>query len=175
MKKLFSIVILSAYLFLLGGYIVTWQLLMHGNRTYIAQQVRNGNLSRKIISINLSKKTAGNIIDGDEFDWQNKRYDIDKIIDHGDHITVYAVNDEKEEILVSALNNFEYFGEKHPSDSNGPSNLLNDFFKEYNAENRLLIQSASFFYLSPAQNPFYCHHVLAGYTDILAPPPKAEI
>jgi hypothetical protein len=169
MQKVVSIATLTVFSFLLCGYIVTYELMLEQNRGKM-QTILKKEPTRGITTIILTINEVKSLVDENEISWQNKRYDILKSEYHGDHITLYVINDDREEMLISALDELENISHKCPFQSKRAINLLDDFFKEYTATPFINLHSS--FSSSVDQSPGLKPTLLKGYSQLMGKPPK---
>jgi hypothetical protein len=145
MKKLFAIFFLFVFLFNTMGYFIVFE----AERYSIKKEIRNNILLGQtdervsVITINndqLNKRTSEFELKGDEFMYKGHQYDIiRKESSNNNTTTFYALNDSKEEQLLSSLDNHiqtitDVSKKKHPNDSKNLvkklSNLYFYFFRE---------------------------------------------
>jgi hypothetical protein len=101
-----------------------------------------------------------------EIEWQGKRFDIQTIEYHTNHVVLHGLFDKVEDNLIASIQN------KGTHSKNPISNLTIHFFSFFFFEkiNPVHIKPIQFVVLKHASN--YLNHYLFNYSRHLSPPPK---
>ncbi|MCW3070656.1 MAG: hypothetical protein JWO44_546 [Bacteroidetes bacterium] len=108
MKKVFAIFFLFIFLFNTVGYLLVYHAEQYAIKQEMKINIRLGVFDERVSAITIDNallSSAGSEFElkGDEFIYKGKQYDILSKKTEGNKTTFYAVNDTKEEHLLSSL------------------------------------------------------------------------
>jgi hypothetical protein len=171
MQKLLSIAILTVFSFLLCGYLVSYELMIHANRNEIWESIEKNQVKTGIQTIHITADEAKSLVDGREISWKGNRFDIIDLVESNNDVTLHVINDTMEENLIAGFNEMENIGQNSPKQSNRAFSLLNDFFKEYTSNCSLKLQPSHRIIFS-ITSPKMANATSDGFQNHPAQPPK---
>jgi len=122
MRRLLSILLVSAFLFNGFGYYLTYRIIEKGYKKHFRQHIKFNSTTEntEVLVISdteiQSKNSPFKWMEEDEFRYHGKMYDIIKSEKQGNNNIFYCVNDKNEELLLSRFENYL----KHHEDTNTP-------------------------------------------------------
>ncbi len=174
MKKVISIVIILLIGYGFVGYYVHLNVLLytHKQKVYLDVDLKESE-EVELITITKQQLAQGTgefqLLDEKEFSYKGHLYDIVKILEHADYVGFYAIKDEKEQKLLTELDN-NYNGDTTKSQDSKNLSFAKFFLKDYFFLSYLSINSQA-----PSTLFQFCD--LSLYypqftTTVIAPPPK---
>ena len=177
MKKIFSILLCSIFLFNVLGYFVVFKLMQHNVRkemkARIKRNLRDEEMEIIVIPNNKigTKESEFKYVKKNEFIYKGNLYDIVRKKDDGKNTIFYCINDKQEEALFAGLNEHIMRNTDQNLPANNNSKILSkNIIKEALPEKPEYLKS---FITGNINDFYYTSLILEQYIPVFSPPPKA--